>query len=111
MQYHIFYDAVRLDEPIEAANAITAAASEIVEDYFPLIKEDGEYLGIIDANGTTLQLMYSAEEGRYWVEVPCPGEKGSYGTFLDFEEIRGMLMTLSPTIPVKGLPEFTFKGW
>lgn len=111
MPYRIFFDAVRLDEPLEAANAIPTAASEIVEEYFPLIKEDREYLGIIDDNGTTLQIMYSSEEDRYWVEVPCPAERGSYGTFLEFEEVYGLLRRLPPSFPVKGFPGFTFQAW
>ncbi len=111
MKYNVFSNAVRLDTPPEAEHATPIEASEIVEEIFPLIKEDREYLGIVDSLGTTLQLLYDAEEDRYWVEVPCPAEQGSYGAWLDFAHTHSLLKTLPVTIPVEGFPGFEFQSW
>lgn len=109
--YEVFFDAVRLDGPISAEHPIPATRREIVEDYFPLIKEHREFLGVIDTTETTLQLMYDADEGKYWVEVPTPIQQGSYGAWLEYGEAYALLSELPPVFSLDEFPAFAFQPW
>jgi len=57
----------------------------------------GDFFGVVDGAGTTLQAMLE-KNGRVWIEVPAPQERGSYGKFVRREELAEMMRSLPEQI-------------
>lgn len=109
-EYHVFYNLVRLEEPIEADDPLSATSQEVMNTLFPLLKDEGEYLGLTDSRGTTLQMIVTGDE-QYWVEVPNPEVNGSFGTRMDWDEVRELLRSLPAFFPTMGFDGFEFVEW
>lgn len=108
--YRVFYNAVRLGEvPAEDARDIDLA--DVYTEIFPLLNEEGEYFGLVDSNGTTLQAMYDEENDQYWFEVPRPDLQGSYGKHLSFDASMDLIKSLGRSFPVDGFDGFEFQAW
>lgn len=110
MKYRTFYYAARLGE-IPAESATATELTEICSRILPLLKEDKEFFGVIDANDTTLQAMYDAEADEYWFEVPRPDLRGSYGKTMSFDVALDFMKNLAEDIPLNGFDGFEFQSW
>lgn len=111
VKYLAFYDIVRLGDPVEADNAIPVSVKEIQDSLFPLIKENREYLGLIDSDETTLQMLYDADADSFWIEVPRPDLQGAFGAQLDYDAVESLLKSLPPKFPLEGFEGFAFASW
>lgn len=83
----------------------------IYTDVFPALKEDREFFGLVDSEGTTLQAMYDSERDTYWFEVPRPDLGGSYGADLSFDAAMDLIKSLDGTLPLEGFDGFEFQSW
>jgi hypothetical protein len=72
---------------------------------------DGDFLGLTDADGNTLQLMYEGDEDRYWLEIPVPAQGGSYGKHYSLDGIREVFRALPPRFDVAEFPGLRFESW
>ena len=108
--YRTFYNIVRVGYPVEPEKAVELDTMTIVDELLSRLKEEREYLGLIDDAGTTLQMMYDGDL-KYWVEVPCPEKGGSYGKYFDISSARELLLGLSGRFPKDGYAGFEFKSW
>ncbi|GAA6140172.1 hypothetical protein NBRC116583_39200 [Arenicella sp. 4NH20-0111] len=106
-----FYSIQRLGNEVSATSPIPIELADVYSRIFPFVKEDKEYFGLIDTNGTTLQAMYYCEEDLYWFEVPRPDLEGSYGCYLNFDQAADLIKTLENTFPQKGFEGFEFNSW
>ena len=96
---------------VPSDSAVPMDIAEVYSELFPLLKEDGEFIGVVDEAGTTLQMMYQSEDDLYWFEVPCPEKAGAYGMALIFDEAADFLRSLDGLIPREGYPNFSFSSW
>ena len=110
-KYSAFYNAIRLGEPVEADVAVEVTDLEVRESLFPYLKEHREYLGLIDAEGTTFQMLYDAEEDKFWAEVPRPDLGGAFGAKLDYETMHNLIYSLPALFPIEGFAGFNFERW
>ena len=109
--YGLFYDIIRMGEAVPASVPASIDLADVYSEIFPLLKEEGEYLGLIDPQGTTLQVMYHADEDRYWFEVPRPDLKGSFGAYLSWDSAHDLIKSLAGNFPKEGYPGFQFNSW
>jgi hypothetical protein len=109
--YRVFYSVIRLSEEVAAQDAHEMVLEDVYSDIFPLVKEDKEFLGLIDAEGTVLQAMYDEGTGHYWVEVPRPDLQGSFGSNLSFDEAIDLIESLDGLFPREGFDGFEFQAW
>jgi hypothetical protein len=112
VRYKVFY---ALEESVEDAvageDAVEMDHADIYSELFGGLAKHGDFFGMVDANGTTLQVMYHAERDRYWFEIPVENEGGSYGRFLDFDQAANLIKSLQPTFDVASFPSFVFEPW
>ncbi len=75
------------------------------------LEHNDDFLGMVDANGTTLQMIYDAERDTYWIEIPDPPRQGSYGATVTFDDLVDLMKTLPPEFSVEAFPGFEFQSW
>ncbi|MEJ2612227.1 MAG: hypothetical protein P8179_19715 [Candidatus Thiodiazotropha sp.] len=109
--HKVFYHITRMPKDVPAESAVLIDIAEVYSELFPLLKKDGEFLGIIDEAGTTLQMMYHENDDTYWTEVPCPERDGSYGKLLSFDEAEDLIKSLNGCIQKSGYDGFSFSSW
>lgn len=109
MEYQVFYFCFDKGEDVPGSDPVTRAAAELPELAERMLCDEGDFVGVIDASGNTLQFM--AMEDSVWLEIPAPEEHGSYGQHLSFEELLDVLRELPATFSPKLFSEFAFKPW
>jgi hypothetical protein len=75
------------------------------------LADDGDFIGLIDNRGTTLQVMYDAGDDTYFVEVPSPQRGGSYGARLSFDALTDLFKALPSELGPESLPLLQFRSW
>ena len=69
------------------------------------------FIGLIDADGTTLQFFVDAIN-EIWMEIPAPSEKGSYGKQIKEAEMRSIIRNLeAPYLTYKKTLNLNFLAW
>lgn len=110
MKYHVFYSfqesrEEQLDD--EALEMDVASAIKLLDK----MTTDGDFLGFIDSENNTLQILYDEDNGVYWTEIPEPAKQGSHGTVFTREELEKTLKGLKPQFKVGDYPMFEFEEW
>jgi hypothetical protein len=109
--YKVFYSLdggagqVSSDRPVEMSEA------DIYTDLLGGLDEDGDFFGLIDDRATTLQVMYKGEDDSYWIEIPCPEKRGSFGCALSFDEITDLFKSLPERFSESMIPKLEFESW
>jgi hypothetical protein len=107
----VFYNVVRLSEEVASEDAREMVLADVYSDIFPLVREDKDFLALIDAEGTTLQIMYDEDADHYCIEVPRPDLQGSFGTNISFDEAIDLIKSLKGLFPREGFEGFEFQAW
>lgn len=109
--YRVFYNIIRLGDEITSQEAREVELADVYSRIFASMKEDKEFFGLIDSQGTTLQAMYDEEADQYWFEVPRPDIQGSFGANLSFDAAVDLIKSLDGTFPDEGFTGFEFQAW
>ncbi len=108
--YRVFYTFYGSDRSVVADEAIPMNEADIYSELGSLAA-DGDFIGLIDNWGTTLQVMYEADDDAYWVEVPSPQRGGSYGARLSFDALADLFKALPSEFGPESLPLLQFRSW
>lgn len=111
MHYRVFYLFDRSGEAISSASAVEMSAKTICEQLLPRLQSEDDYLGVIDARETTLQILYEPSERRYWVELPVDAAKASYGRYMVLDELRDFMLTLPEIFERETIPGLEYRPW
>ena len=106
--FYCFYDE-GVDLP--SRDAVPIDQADIYSGLFGRLRTDGDFVGLIGAEGHTLQIMYHPEGDRYWVDLPRPELHGSYGAYMTFDEVADLLKALPSEFGPDALPSLTFEAW
>ena len=82
--------------------------------YSPLLgqlSEVGDFIGLIDAQGGTLQVMYEAEDDVYWIEVIDVCKQGSHGKHMNFDELTDFFKALPEHFKPESINDSEFIAW
>jgi hypothetical protein len=109
--YRVFYTFYGSDRSVVPGEAIPMNEADIYSELLGSLAEDGDFIGLIDNGGTTLQVMYDAADDAYWVEVPSPQRGGSYGARLSFDAVADLFKALPSEFGPKSLPLLQFQSW
>lgn len=109
--FDVFYSFHATGASIEADEPIPMQRDDVVPELLGHMVSEGDYIGLCDATGATLQFMYRAGEARFWLEIPSPAEKGSHGALLSREDLVKRLETLPATLSREAFPELRFEPW
>lgn len=110
MHYRVFYLFDRSGEALSSASAVEMSARSICEQLLPRLQGEDDYLGIIDAQENTLQILCEPEE-RYWVELPIDAAKASYGRHMNINELRDLMMELPAVFEREAIPGLEYRPW
>ena len=98
-------------EEVLSKDAHEVELADVYSKIFPLMKEDREFFGLIDSQGTVLQAMYDADVDQYWFEIPRPDLQESYGINLSFDAAMDLIKSLDGLFPKEGFDGFEFQAW
>lgn len=111
MHYRVFYLFDRSGESISSASAVEMSARAICEQLLPRLQSADDYLGIIDTQENTLQILCDPDSARYWVELPLDAAKASYGRHMGFDALRDFMLTLPAVFDREAIPGLEYRPW
>jgi hypothetical protein len=109
--YRVFYTFYGSDMSVVHDEAIPMNEADIYSELLGSLAEEGDFIGLIDNRGTTLQVMYDANDDAYLVEVPSPQRAGSYGARLSFNALADLFKALPSEFGPESLPLLQFRSW
>lgn len=83
----------------------------ICEQLLDRLQSEDDYLGILDAEDNTLQVLPEPQNHRYYVEVPLDAAKASYGRYVDRGELEALINDLPAAINERSIPGLTYRPW
>lgn len=70
-----------------------------------------DYIGLIDSDENTMQVMYQLDTDQYWLEVIDEAQQGSHGRFFTFDEITDVFKSLPEKFSTKVFSGLKFNKW
>ncbi len=111
INYSIFFIIEAIGREVTSDKSEACADVETYIDLFESLSVDGDFFGLIDVNDVCLQIRFEGENRQYWIEVPRPDLKGSYGAYINYDSAIKVLRDLPSTLPLEGLSGFEFIAW
>jgi hypothetical protein len=110
VSYLAFYSIDGMAD-VAADKAVAMDRHAVIAELLRAMHDDMDFFGLMDDQGATLQVMYHADEGRYWFEIPVAAEGGSYGRAMSLDEAVAQIEGLPPTFALVAFPTFAFTSW
>lgn len=110
MNYRVFYCCNSSGDEIESENAIGMDRDTIVGTAMQLLREEGDFFGIIDEKDNTLQFLLGENE-EVLMEVPKPSGGGSNGKQIMISEVESVLLSLEGEIDPSSFSGMKFESW
>ena len=107
--YTAFYEFADTGESVTAEEGRRVDGAYVLRELLGRLRNDADFLGLIDDRDTTLQLLYDAGSNTYWAEIPVVAEKGSYGAWLSFHGVVALIQGLPSRFEVPAFPGFSFQ--
>ena len=111
MHYRVFYLFDRSGECLSSASAVEMSARSICEQLLPRLQSEDDYLGIIDAQETVMQILCEPRNNRYWVELPIDAAKASYGRYMDLDALKELMLALPEVFDREAIPGLEYRPW
>jgi len=111
VRYDVFYCFHAADEFVPSDTPVLMGLNRIAGEMIDRLKSDQDFIGLVDANGTTLQVLYHLTGDHYWMEIPSPEQNGAYGAFVDRQKLRMAVENLPEFFTLDAFPEFSFEPW
>lgn len=109
--YKAFYSFYGIDQHISSSNPIMINEADIYTDLLGKLEGDSDFFGLIDTAGTTFQVAYEEDNDDYWIEIPDPESRGSYGRTVSFDEIVDIFKSLPILFTTSSIPSLEFQAW
>ena len=111
MKFLVFYCFVGSGEEVSSSSPERVDRDDIVQDLIPRLRDADDYIGILDANETLLQLSYQPGQGRYLLELPVLDERASWACELSLYELCECVGGLHEAFVLEDLPELERRAW
>ena len=79
---------------MEPEENVRVTLAGLLDDYFWCLLDLDDYLGIVNEQGQSFQILHDASKNLYWAEVPCEADKASYGQEFSREALLDLLHRL-----------------
>jgi len=110
VQVTVFYFQSATGKNVSSDDGLVMDIDDVCDQLLPEIRPPDDFLGVVDVAGTTVQV--AANETDFWVEIPVPAKKGSYGmTVGSRAEMIELFRGLPETFSVEDFAGFAFKSW
>jgi hypothetical protein len=111
MQFRVFYFFSRSGESISSVSAVEMSARAIRDQLLRRLQSEDDYLGILDAEENTLQILREPGEDRYWVELPIDAARASYGRYMGLAELEDLIVRLPQLFDRSRIPDMEYRPW
>ena len=109
--FQVFYHFYGNGASVDADAPVNMNEADIYSPLLGQLSEDGDFIGLIDAQGETLQVMYEAENDAYWIEVIDVSKQGSHGKHMGFEELTDFFKALPERFQSDSISGSEFIAW
>jgi hypothetical protein len=109
--FRVFYCFYAENDVVLAADAAPMDVADIYSELLGRLSSDGDFLGMTDEEGHTLQMMYDPDKDRYCVEIPSPERHGSYACNMDFDQVVELMKALPTQFVPAAIPGLEFETW
>ncbi len=110
-KFHVYYSFQASGETVEAESNVFMSEADIYAPLLGQLAETGDYIGLIDASGQAMQVMYKADTDQYWLEVIDEAAQGAHGRFFSFDEIVYIFKGLPDTFQPEFFAGLEFHTW
>ncbi len=108
-EFEVFYYCESLNESIESDAPVAMQRSELSAACSRYLVDNGDFFGVTDKHGTTLQVMRTNAD-RIWMEVPAPERQGSYGEYTNQQRVNELLENAEHNFE-QLKPDLLFQSW
>ena len=109
--YRVFYHFYSSGDSVASEDPVVMNEADIYSPMLGKLSQDGDFIGLIDANGETLQVMYEADNDHYWIEVVALEARGSYGKYMGFDELTDFFKALPSHFSSNSICNAAFMAW
>lgn len=111
MRYDVYYALYDRGQSVASDNPVSMEPDAIAGEILAAMDGDGDYMGVLDSDGTALQFVYEQEEDRFWVEIPLLDQRASHGCQRTYEQCVALLKDLPGTFKLQAFPDFAYYPW
>lgn len=109
--FKAFWTFQGTEEHVPGESPVDILEADVYSKLLGGLERDGDFFGLVDSNGVTLQVMYEGGADRYWVDIPQPTQRGSLGRYFTFDEAVDLFKSLPECFSALSVPGFEFKSW
>lgn len=110
-QFGVFYCFYATGEEVTSDLPVSLNLEKVTSRLLPKLESDSDFIGIVDANGKTVQFMFHRADNCIWMEIPSPEKRGSYGKYILPFELHDEIKNLPSEFSVSRFPEMKFQSW
>lgn len=107
----VFYYFEHSGEQVASTSPVLMSSDTVRSRLVARLEGDDDYIGLVDEEENTLQIMLVGGAGGYWVELPMAEERASYGKVVSSDELFEMLQRLPRRFRPRDFPDFRFRTW
>ena len=90
----VFYSINQFNEIVPNNSPVKIGSGEIYEILVDVARKPKNFIGFVDSDNVTIQFMVD-EFDKIWMEVPSAKDKGSFGKYINNEEMLNLINNLS----------------
>ena len=109
--YQVFYHFYGSGASVDSDAPLSMNVADIYSPLLGQLSEDGDFIGLIDTQGGTLQVMYEAKDDVYWIEVIDVSKQGSHGKHMGFDELTDFFKALPEHFQPNSIDGSEFIAW
>jgi len=110
-RFKVFYGLKESDSHVASDSLVEMSEADIYSELLGGLKLDGDFIGLVDGEGATLQVMFEQAPDQYWVELPDPEMGGSHGRYFSFDEIVDLFKALPKHFDTSAITGLEFQSW
>lgn len=110
VSWKVFFADYCEDKILESKDARAAAMEEILHSMDCVLHTPGNFIGVIDGGGVTLQFMVN-DDGTIQIDIPAPRQRGSYVKTGKLAECLDLLRNIGSNINVENIAGLAFQPW
>ncbi len=109
--FDVFYWLQEPNEEVAANRPVAMQVDDVIANLVPRMTREGDFVGLVDQNDNTLQFRRHLAQQAFWVEIPAPEQRGSFGSLVASTQLADLLRSLPATIKPTSFPQFRFQAW
>ena len=107
----VFYYFERGDDQVTSTSPLSMSRDAVRTRLIPQLEGEDDYIGLVDEEENTLQIMLVADRAAYWIELPMSDQHASYGKVVSLDELVEILQLLPRRFRPRDFSDFQLRAW